>query len=265
MTYRSPLGRELFRTYDEYGPLQVFDDGNRRYLSFGEGEEQSCIAPRAPHILQHDYTRAMMLPMLYAAPTRGLLLGLGGGALAHALLHANPTLEVTAVELRRAVIDIARRWFDLPRVPRLVVVNDDAGEFLEAAPDAAYDLICSDLYGSDGPAHTFFQPWFIVECARVLRPGGWLALNCWLEHRNVAETLEALRELFGEIQSCVVPGGNWVILASLRPPVAEGRALQQLARARATELGYSLLQAARSVRRHALDEPLRPGVACTWS
>ena len=38
----SHLGKEVHRRYDELGIIQVFDDGNKRYLSFGTADEQSC-------------------------------------------------------------------------------------------------------------------------------------------------------------------------------------------------------------------------------
>ena len=61
------LGKELYRYYDEYGPLQVFDDGNKRYLSFGDGDEQSCQLKSDPLQLQHDYSRAMLLVLLFVS------------------------------------------------------------------------------------------------------------------------------------------------------------------------------------------------------
>lgn len=256
----SPLGREIFRTYDEHGPIQVFDDGNRRYLSFGEGEEQSCVALHEPQILQHDYTRAMLLPLLFAEPKRALLLGLGGGALASCLWHALPELTIQAIELRRAVIKVAYRYFDLPRDPRLEVVNDDAAEFLERAPAGRVDLLCSDLYGGEGMALQLFQPWFMEACTRALSPDGWLVLNCWNEHRAAHETLASLYDLFATVQACNTPGGNWIVFASRRPARVSARAVEENAREWARRLGFSLAQPLHQLQTLGATEP-----ACTLS
>jgi spermidine synthase len=245
----SPLGREIFRTYDEFGPIQVFDDGELRYLSFGEGEEQSCMAPGEPHILQHDYTRAMLLGLLFCQPRDVLLLGLGGGALASALWHALPLAQITAVELRRAVIKAAQRYFELPRDSRLAVINDDAAAYVDAAPAGSVDLLCSDLYGGDSLDLQLFQPWFIEACARLLRPGGWLVLNCWRDHRHAAETLDCLHTLFDDVRSCATPGGNWIILASARREPRGASELAEAARDWSRRLGFSLNQPLRDLRR----------------
>lgn len=244
----SPLGREIFRTYDEFGPIHVFEDGGRRYLSFGEGEEQSCISLQQPHVLQHEYTRAMLLPLLFRKPEQVLLFGLGGGALATSLLHALPDAAVTAVELRRAVIKASRRFFQLPSDKRLQIVQADAGEFVEAAEAGCCDLLCSDIYSGEGMALQYFQPWFIAECRRLLQPDGWLVLNCWDEHRGELATMAALDHHFGTVYTCPVDGGNWVIIASCRPSVLPERALQAAARSWRSELGFSFTPALRSLR-----------------
>ena len=88
------LGRELHRRYDEFGPILVFDDGNKRYLSFGTADEQSCQLNSAPLQLQHEYARAMAAVLVQfsdaALPTQITLLGTGGGTLAAALHHVLP-------------------------------------------------------------------------------------------------------------------------------------------------------------------------------
>ena len=52
------LGREIHRRYDEFGPLLVFDDGNKRFLSFGTADEQSCQLKKNPLFL-------LLCPHLY--------------------------------------------------------------------------------------------------------------------------------------------------------------------------------------------------------
>jgi hypothetical protein len=89
-------GKEIHRTYDEHGPIQVFDDGTKRYLSFGEGDEQSCILKAQPEMLQHEYTRAMLLPTLFLEPRSAILIGLGGGAVPNCLFHHWPELQKCA-------------------------------------------------------------------------------------------------------------------------------------------------------------------------
>ena len=69
--------KEIYRSFDEYGLLRVFEDGNKRYLAFAEDDEQSCQLKSEPLLLQHDYTRAMLLVLLFTQPQNIMLFGAG--------------------------------------------------------------------------------------------------------------------------------------------------------------------------------------------
>lgn len=238
----SPLGKEIFRTYDEFGPVQVFDDGAKRYLSFGEGEEQSCVLKAQPFLLQHDYTRAMLLPLLFAQPRNALLIGLGGGALANCLLHHLPEMNLQVIELRHAVVKVARRYFELPRAERLTIVEQDVALFFDEADVPQTDLVLSDIYGAEGMDPQYFQPWYIEACARALNNSGWLVLNCWDEHRGEHETLQAIAEIFAEVYTCTVPSGNWIILASKKVNAITEAELKARAKALSKQFGYAVAE-----------------------
>ena len=53
----------IFETQDEFGVISVYDDGKYRILSFAEGDEQSRVQIKSPHVLQHEYTQAMLLAL----------------------------------------------------------------------------------------------------------------------------------------------------------------------------------------------------------
>ncbi len=220
--------------------MQVFDDGAKRYLSFGEGEEQSCVLKAEPQLLQHDYTRAMLLPLLFREPRDALLIGLGGGALANCLLHHLPELDLRVVELRHAVVKVARRYFELPRADRLTIIEQDVAAFFEEAETRKTDLLLSDIYGAEGMDPQYFQPWYIEACARALNDSGWLVLNCWDEHRGEHETLQSIAETFAEVYTCAVPSGNWIILASKQPNGIDEAELKARAKALSKQFGYSV-------------------------
>lgn len=235
-------GKEIFRTYDELGPIQVFDDGTKRYLSFGDGDEQSCVLKAQPQLLQHDYTRAMLLPLLYAQPRDAILVGLGGGALAHCLLHHFPDLQLRAVELRHAVVKAARRYFELPRSERLQIIEQDVAEFLDTPDAPKTDMLFSDIYGAEGMDPYYFQPWYIEACAQKLNDDGWLILNCWDEHRGEHETLQMIADSFAEVYTCTVPTGNWIILASKQANTIAPAELKAAAKTQSRDLGYAVAE-----------------------
>ena len=209
-----PAGKEIYRTTDEFGAVQVFDDGERRYLSFGDDDEQSCVLKAQPQVPQYDYIRAMLLPLLYRRPRDAVLLGMGGCALATFLFKHYPSLTLRAVELRPAVIEIAHGFFGLPADPRLTVVAQEAGDFVRTPGHAPTDLLLVDLYDADGMDERYFQPWFIDVCAELVTANGWLVINCWEDHREDHDTLSAIIDQFEEVYTCTADSGNWVILAS---------------------------------------------------
>lgn len=172
-------GREIFRDYDQYGVVSVYEDGQRRFLNFGGEDEQSCALKDDPSDLQHEYTRAMLLVLLFIEPRRVLSLGLGAGAINSCLHHRFPKLQQRVVELRPLVIDTARRFFQLPMGKRLRVESMDAGEYLAAPVEERMDLILSDIYGPDGMDRQQIGFDFLERCAEHLKPQGWLVLNCW--------------------------------------------------------------------------------------
>lgn len=233
-------GKEIFRTYDELGPIQVFDDGAKRYLSFGEGDEQSCVLKAEPYLLQHEYTRAMLLPFLFSQPRTAILVGLGGGALVNCLLHHFSELDLRVVELRHAVIKVARKYFELPRDDRLTVIQQDIAEYLEEKNHPKADIFFSDIYDAEGMAPQYFEPWYIEACASMLSDNGWLVLNCWDEHRGDHHTLHALTEHFEQVFTCTVSTGNWIIMASKKFYDVDEGELKASAKSQSKQLGYSV-------------------------
>lgn len=248
-------GKEIHRSYDSFGPVQVMDDGNKRYLAFGSDDEQSCQLKLQPTQLQYEYTRAMLLALLLVdQPQKVLTLGLGGGSLAGCIHSHWPQIQVTAVEIRRSVIDIAHRYFQLPLCERLNVIEADAADFLreqEMNPQAGggFDLVFSDIYGADGVDDLQLQERYLDQCFECLSDGGWLVLNCWREHRGEADFIEVLKERFADVRMCLTQSGNWILLCGRRQAKLSDKQLRQQARELGSELGFSLMTPLSKVRR----------------
>lgn len=204
---------EIYRSYDSYGPILVTEDSNKRYLSFGSGDEQSCVSKITPEIPQYQFIRAMLMPLVYIEPVKILSFGLGAGSLASALYHAYPNATQDVVELRKEVIDLAYRYFYLPRAPRLSIWEQDAGEYLRLTELSHYDLVVSDLYTDKGAVELQKQDHFLDACVTRLKPEGWLVINAWSEHRG-DELLERLSDRLDYLFSCSTVDGNWVLLGT---------------------------------------------------
>lgn len=204
----------LFETSDAFGTIQVLDDGDTRILSFGDNDEQSKMLKTSPHIPQHTYVQAMLLVLLFKRPKSAIVLGLGGGALLHALRHFDAAIKLSAVELREEVIVLAKRYFQLPIGKKLNLIHQDANTFLAESDHKKVDIIFADIYGAKGVDEGQLSLVFIEQCAALIKADGILVLNCWKEHSQNRALLQFLQQHFTDIHACLTGGGNWVIFAA---------------------------------------------------
>jgi spermidine synthase len=232
-------GKEIHRSYDEYGAIRVIDDGNKRYLAFGDTDEQSCWLKSEPLVPQHEYSRAMLMALLMREPKRCITLGLGAGALNSCLHHHYPELKQQIVELRADVIQTAYKYFHLPRSKRLEMINMDAYDFLHDEHKRKADIIFSDIYSEEGLDVKQLSPEFLTAAHGLLKENGWLVLNCWREHQS-GDCLDILRGLFTDIRGCTTSCGNWVIFAGKQENTLTSKQLKQHAKELNLKLGFSL-------------------------
>jgi spermidine synthase len=233
------LGKNIHCDYDEFGPIEVYDDGEKRVMTFGGEEEQSSMLKAKPGQLQHEYTRAMMLVMLFRQPRDAIVLGLGGGSLVSCLHHCWPDIKIRAVELRPKVAKVAYKYFQLPLSKRLQVFEADAGEFLDEQPKKT-DVLFTDIYSAEGLDQQQIQQWYMQACFDTLKDDGWLVLNCWSEHRAGTDVLDILKEIFSDVRMCSTNTGNWVVLAGKKLDTQSGKQLKDKAKQLSTVLDYSL-------------------------
>jgi spermidine synthase len=234
---------------DEFGPMMVLEDGEMRLLSFGDSDEQSKLFKTAPHIPQHTYLQAMLLVLLFIKPKRVIVLGLGGGGLIHALRNYDRGINVTAVELRAGVIEIAKRYFQLPIGKKLFLIHQDATEFLVQRDHKKADVIFADIYGADGVDENQLTETFIANAASMIKAEGYLVLNCWKEHSQNRELLALLQIHFVEVRACLTGGGNWVVIAGKVAREISSSGLKADAQQLSLQLGFPL---ARSLTRFEL-------------
>lgn len=234
--------REIHKRYDEFGPIQVLDDGNKRYLAFGNDDEQSCQLIRQPHLLQHEYTRAMLLALLMVKPKHATVIGTGGGSLLITLHHLLPNCQLQGVELRREVARIAYKYFQLPKKKAIQLHIGDGFEYLQTT-EIRTDLIIADMYLADGIDQQQLSAQFIAISYARLNQGGWLVLNYWLDHKMEEHLVEALHHHFDQIYMCDTGGGNWVIYAgkvNINGQLIDDRHIKSISDAAGFSLNYFL-------------------------
>ena len=230
----------LFETQDEHGSIRVFDDGKFRLLSFADGDEQSRIQLKAPHVLQHEYTQAMLLALIHKHPKRVCILGLGGGALIHALMKAVAGINITAVELRQDIVDVAKEYFHLPQSKRLDIITEDAVDYLANTNDKKVDILFTDLYQHFGMDNRVTTESFLLDAKARLKADGMLVLNCWDEHQYDDDLKDILINQFSHVQALDTGCGNWVVFATNTPHGLNGKQQKEECEKLSLRLGYSL-------------------------
>lgn len=209
-------GFEVHRSYDEWGPVRVFEEGSRRYMAFDSDAEQSCVDLADPASLAYLYTQAMMLALLFHShPRRATVLGLGAGSLIHSLCRYEPKLQIEAVELRLLVAEVAQQWFGLVQSPQLKLRITDAERYMQRSKAGASDLIFSDIYNDHGMIESQLNDEFLQHCFDHLSDNGVLVLNLWDEGKGINPlAAQRLWNQFGDnCLSCPIEDGNLIAFA----------------------------------------------------
>lgn len=195
-------GTLIHSSRDHEGVIEVVDAHGVRSLHFGTPPKQSSMSLTEPDRLELPYVRAMTgALMFHDHPARVLILGLGGGSLARFFLSEFPECEVTAVELRRQVVEVARQFFHLPEDGRLSLHVADADAYVYSERESVasrYDLLLVDTYDHIGMVPHINAASFFANAKSLLSPQGVLAINLWGTHKvSLQRATDLLKKTFG--------------------------------------------------------------------
>lgn len=178
-------GITIYSDRDEFGLVEVVDDIATRKMYFDSPIEQSCIFLNAPMTLNFEYQEKIIQQLIRFSeqqkkhkPLRALMLGMGGGSMAHHLYHTIPNLQMTVVELRQIVIDCAYRFFQLPDVPEIETLEDDAIQFI-ADNTHNYDVIIVDIFDAQGLPSALSNSEFHENIRQSINSPGLVIFNLW--------------------------------------------------------------------------------------
>ena len=171
-----PGSRVVFRKDTRYHRLSVVDSEGKRYLRF-DSSFQSSMFVGQPFKTAYEYTDYFDLGLAYhPSAKRVLFIGLGGGSAPKRLWRDFPGVDIEVAELDPVVADVARRYFALPKSPRLRVTVADGRRFLAGREDR-WDVIAIDAFFSDSiPFHLTTRE-FLDLARRRLAPGGVIVTN----------------------------------------------------------------------------------------
>jgi spermidine synthase len=161
------------------GDLVVQRDAGRasgRLLRHGD-MDMSYVDLADPRHIEFDYLRWMRDLVETLRARRVLHVGGAGCALARALAATDRERRQVVVEVDPDVLAFAREHLGLRRAPGLRVRPGDGRAFLATRPDGSADAILVDAFvGARVPRHLVTTE-ALADAARVLAPGGALAIN----------------------------------------------------------------------------------------
>ncbi len=159
-----------------YQQVRVSENDVFRYLILNN-TFHAVMWKAEPTFLALPYSQVMMgvLPIM-EKPTRGLILGHGGGSLAKWLAAYWPDLELDVVEMDPSVVNAAAQYFDYTPPANHHVVVQDARTFLRNNP-TRYDVVWVDVFARHLiPFHVTTQEFF-QELRAHVNPDGAIAVN----------------------------------------------------------------------------------------
>ena len=132
---------------------------------------------KQPFATRFSYSDYLQLGLAYNPSAKKILvIGLGGAAVQKRLWRDFRDVTVKTVELDPEVVDVAHRWFALPRDPRLPIVVDDGRRYLQRT-DERFDVIMVDAFYADGVPFHMTTLEFVQLMRDRLTPGGVIATN----------------------------------------------------------------------------------------
>ncbi|HED34712.1 MAG TPA: hypothetical protein ENJ08_10950 [Gammaproteobacteria bacterium] len=234
------MSKEVYRTRDAQGEIIVRESAGRRIMDFGSGLEQSNLLMNRPWQLTHEYTKIMLLGLVFNNARHITLAGLGGGGLLHCIAHFFPQIEIQVVELRQAVIDVACEWFDLPRESCINIACCDAYVYLKEQRSEKTDLILSDLYNATQMSDVQAQRRFIEVAHASLNEEGWLVINFHQLPDSDSEVMQQIRAMFAVVYVYDVSVGNRILFCGKGSEEDEWGIVLDRYSAQARELGRAL-------------------------
>lgn len=194
----------------------IHTEGRRVSLCFDRETVQSTMNLDDPNRLELEYTRAMMLFLLFnPAPRSILMIGLGGGSLPKYCHYHVPECDITVVEINPAVIALREVFQVPPDGPRFRVLEGDGAMHVRETP-ARHDVILVDGFSPQGQPEALATRDFYDACRAALQPDGVLVVNFDSDPAGSDPLLARLEAVFdGGVKSLLTDGGsNRIVLAA---------------------------------------------------
>jgi spermidine synthase len=173
------FGNMVYQKETPYAHLDVVDsvDNTQRAL-FLDGNIHSIMNKQDPTQLL-IYTRFFPIGFVFN-PSAKHVLFVGGGGFSGPkyFLKTYPDVTVDVAEIDPVVIDVAQKYFNVTKSPRLNIYNDDARDFLTKTSNQKYDIIILDAFSKNYvPFHLMTLQYYQLLYNKLTTPNGVIVSN----------------------------------------------------------------------------------------
>ncbi len=168
--------RIIFEKDTVYHRIRVAEDNCYRWLHFDRSRQGGMFRTdaRESPLRYPDY---FLLAWLFnPSIKRVLVVGMGSGSVPKRLLSDFPGVQVDSVELDPVVVEVAKRYFELPDSPRHRIFVQDGRQYVRRS-ETTYDLIVMDAYFAEGVPFHLVTREFFQQVKAKLAPGGIVGAN----------------------------------------------------------------------------------------
>lgn len=172
-------GNLVYQKETPYSHLDVVDSlGDNKRALFLDGTMHSIMNKSEPSELL-IYTRYFPVGFVFnPAAKHVLFVGGGGFSGPKYFLARHPDVTVDVVEIDPTVIDVAQKYFNITKNPRLNIYNDDARDYLSKTSNPKYDIIVLDAYSRNYiPFHLMTLEYYQLLYNKLSTPNGVVISN----------------------------------------------------------------------------------------
>lgn len=193
--------------------ITVVQMGNTRRLRVdGLTQSVNCDAPSASRMY---WGRAVQIIKENEPDLKSILiLGLGGGTLAHLVAKEFPGVYIASVEIDKEIIKVATEYFDVDKIPNHHIFNADAMGVISMPEEYgfnpfSFDVLFVDIYCGEKFPDLGRSGTFLAGLDRLVKPAGLILFNrIYKEHHQdeVNFFIESVEHELYDVKSLIVAG-----------------------------------------------------------
>ena len=198
-----------------YNNIYVYKDGPQMLMTFGHNKRfytETIYDTTNELSLPVTYTRYSTVGLAYSSGLDNLLeVGFGGGRTAWYLHKHVPSLDITAVELDPAVVELAQKYFGVRSEDKFKIEVADGRNYMLKS-SATWNIVMIDAYrGPFVPFHLLTEEFYKLVKSR-LKPGGVVVQNVEPSTMMFDSAVATIQRVFPNVD-LYEAGGNVVVIA----------------------------------------------------